>query len=283
MTSHSGDILVSTKPSGDVQSDGLAMSELLVDVRACQLCAPYLPLAPKPILQASSQARVLIIGQAPGLKTHHKGIPFDDISGDRLRDWLNVNREQFYNPRLFAIIPMGFCFPGHVQNHAGKKQGDKPPRPECSATWHQRLLTLMPHLELIVLLGQYAIDHYWPQQPMFNQEPAIQSRQALYQQPQQLGIHAANQGLGKSTRKVTSVTQACAQWSLHWPRMVVLPHPSPRNRFWLKQHPEFEAEMLPRLRERIASLLITSKVTEVHQSTVSQETLVSLKNTLQQD
>ncbi|MBP8118016.1 uracil-DNA glycosylase family protein [Shewanella oncorhynchi] len=221
------------------------MAKLLAKISACTLCQAHLPLAPKPILQASTQARILIAGQAPGVKTHHKGIPFDDASGERLRTWLNVTREQFYDPNLFAIIPMGFCFPGSIEKN-GKKQGDKPPRPECAATWHQALLALMPQIELIVILGQYAIDYHLPRESSeaVNLTSPITKHQTT----------GANVTVIPKLKPIT-VTQACAQWQQYWPKYLVLPHPSPRNNLWLKQHPEFERDMLPRLRMRIASLL----------------------------
>lgn len=221
------------------------MAKLLAKISACTLCQAHLPLAPKPILQASTQARILIAGQAPGVKTHHKGIPFDDASGERLRTWLNVTREQFYDPNLFAIIPMGFCFPGSIEKN-GKKQGDKPPRPECAATWHQALLALMPQIELIVILGQYAIDYHLPRESSeaVNLTSPITKHQTT----------GTNVTVIPKLKPIT-VTQACAQWQQYWPKYLVLPHPSPRNNLWLKQHPEFERDMLPRLRMRIASLL----------------------------
>ncbi|ABK48907.1 phage SPO1 DNA polymerase domain protein [Shewanella sp. ANA-3] len=216
------------------------LSELLKQIRACQLCQAELPLPAKPILQASSQARILIAGQAPGVKTHHKGIPFDDASGERLRAWLNVSREQFYDPALFAIVPMGFCFPGTIERN-GKKQGDKPPRPECAATWHAKLLALMPQIELVLVLGQYAIDYHLPRAQAIG---ALNSQAIAVSNPQ-------------ANKKIT-VTQAIEQWSLHWPRLMVMPHPSPRNNLWLKQHPEFEHEHLPTLQARIADLLAST-------------------------
>lgn len=221
------------------------MAKLLAKISACTLCQAHLPLAPKPILQASTQARILIAGQAPGVKTHHKGIPFDDASGERLRTWLNVTREQFYDPNLFAIIPMGFCFPGSIEKNV-KKQGDKPPRPECAATWHQALLALMPQIELIVILGQYAIDYHLPRESSkaVNLTSPITKHQTT----------GTNVTVIPKLKPIT-VTQACAQWQQYWPKYLVLPHPSPRNNLWLKQHPEFERDMLPRLRMRIASLL----------------------------
>lgn len=219
------------------------LSELLKQIRACQLCQAEWPLPAKPILQASSQARILIAGQAPGVKTHHKGIPFDDASGERLRAWLNVTREQFYDPALFAIVPMGFCFPGTIERN-GKKQGDKPPCPECAATWHAKLLALMPQIELVLVLGQYAIDYH------LSRAQAIATDGALYSQAIAVTTPQAN-------KKIT-VTQAIEQWVLYWPKLMVMPHPSPRNNLWLKQHPEFERELLPTLQARIADLLAST-------------------------
>ena len=128
------------------------MQTLLDKVRQCSLCQSELPLAPKPILQASSQSKVLIVGQAPGVKTHDKGIPFDDKSGERLRAWLGVNSAQFYNPDNFAILPMGFCYPGKG------KSGDLPPIPLCAQTWRKELLAELKQIKLTIILGKYAIN-----------------------------------------------------------------------------------------------------------------------------
>ncbi|QYJ77730.1 uracil-DNA glycosylase family protein [Shewanella acanthi] len=232
------------------------LQTLLIQIRSCSLCQKDLPLPAKPILQASSHAKILIAGQAPGVKTHHKGIPFDDASGERLRNWLNISREQFYDPKLFAIIPMGFCFPGSIERN-GKKQGDKPPRPECAATWHSQLLALMPNIELIIVLGQYAIDYHLS--PLSTDELVDEKRQYL--------THLANkQKLAKLTdakaldakilkRPKLTVTQTIAHWQDYWPNIIALPHPSPRNNLWLKQHPEFEVHILPMLKTRIHQLL----------------------------
>lgn len=127
-----------------------SFDQLLRQVRQCTLCSS-LPLGPNPILQASSRSRILIAGQAPGRIAHVKGHPFDDPSGDRLRNWLGVERDSFYNPEYFAIVPMGFCFPGTG------KGGDLPPRPECAPAWRQSLLNGMPDIQLTILLGQYAM------------------------------------------------------------------------------------------------------------------------------
>lgn len=131
--------------------------KLVKEARACTLCAPHLPLGPKPVFQIHPQAKILLVGQAPGTKAHAAGIPFKDHSGDRLRRWLGVTHEQFYNEKLFAILPMGFCYPGTGSG------GDFPPRPECAATWRKPLLALLPNIELTLLMGQYAIAWHLPQ------------------------------------------------------------------------------------------------------------------------
>lgn len=128
------------------------LSDLLQEVRACRLCAEMLPMEPRPVVQAAASARLLIVGQAPGLKVHETGIPFNDPSGDRLRDWLGMERDEFYDPARVAILPMGFCYPGRGQS------GDNPPRPECATAWRQRLLAELPAIELTLLVGRYAQD-----------------------------------------------------------------------------------------------------------------------------
>lgn len=125
---------------------------LLEEVRACRLCAEHLPLGPRPVVQADVSARLLIVGQAPGLKVHQTGIPFNDPSGDRLRDWLGMSRDEFYDPARVAILPMGFCYPGRGRS------GDNPPRPECAPAWRQKLLDRLPNIELTLLVGRYAQD-----------------------------------------------------------------------------------------------------------------------------
>lgn len=134
-----------------MQRNDRQLDELLANIRSCAICK-NLPLGPQPLLQASASARVLIVGQAPGSKTHAKGRPFDDASGKRLREWLGVTEAQFYDPRLFAIIPMGFCYPGTG------KGGDLPPRPECAPAWRKPLLKALPNIQLTLVLGQYALD-----------------------------------------------------------------------------------------------------------------------------
>ncbi|AJZ62047.1 uracil DNA glycosylase superfamily protein [Paraburkholderia fungorum] len=128
----------------------ISLNRLLLDIRACTVCAPVLPHAPRPIVVASADSRILIIGQAPGARVHASGIPWNDASGARLRTWLGVSDETFYDASKFALVPMGFCFPGRGTS------GDLPPRPECAAHWHQTLLAQLHEVRLTLLIGQYA-------------------------------------------------------------------------------------------------------------------------------
>lgn len=132
----------------------MTLPRLLNDIRACTHCAGDLPCAPRPVLQVHASARLRIIGQAPGRKVHETGIPWNDKSGDRLRQWLGLMPEQFYDARKVAIIPMGFCYPGKAQS------GDMPPRPECAPRWHTQLNAHLPDIRLTLLIGQYAQVHY---------------------------------------------------------------------------------------------------------------------------
>src|SRR5690349_20304808 len=131
-----------------------AFESLLAEIRACRLCrdrpagAP-LPHEPRPVLQPSRTARLLVASQAPGTRVHASGMPFTDASGDRLRDWMGVDSATFYDARRIAIVPMGFCFPGQ-----DAKGGDLPPRPECRRAWHERLFAMMPQIELVLAIGQ---------------------------------------------------------------------------------------------------------------------------------
>ena len=134
--------------------DTLPLGELLAAVRACRHCEASLPLGPNPVLRASATSRVLIVGQAPGTKVHATGIPWNDPSGERLRGWLDMDREQFYDESRIAIVPMGFCYPGRG------KSGDLPPPPACAPKWHAPLLAHMPQLALILLVGSYAQNYY---------------------------------------------------------------------------------------------------------------------------
>lgn len=133
----------------------ISLDKLLLEVRACRICAASLPLGPRPTVQMAATARLLIVGQAPGRKVHQRGVPWNDASGDRLRGWLNLAPDVFYDEARVAILPIGFCYPG-----AGDKGGDNPPRPECAPLWHERLTALLPELRLTLLVGQYAHRHY---------------------------------------------------------------------------------------------------------------------------
>ncbi|MFO1067214.1 MAG: uracil-DNA glycosylase family protein [Geminicoccaceae bacterium] len=133
-----------------------ALDRLLGEIRGCRRCEGTLPLGPRPVLRASPTATVLVIGQAPGTRVHATGIPWNDPSGDRLRAWLGLDRDTFYDERRIAIMPMGFCYPGTGRS------GDLPPRPECAPAWHPLLLPLLTALRLVLLVGSYAQERYLP-------------------------------------------------------------------------------------------------------------------------
>ena len=189
------------------------LPELIHAVRQCTLCEAHLPSPPRPIIQVHPNARILIAGQAPGSKVRASGIPFDDASGDRLREWMGVVKDTFYDERQIAILPMGFCYPGTSQS------GDLPPRKECAPQWRSQLLAHLPHIELCLVIGQYAMAWHLPES------------------------------------KARNVTEHVKHWQQHWPTVLPLPHPSPRNNIWLKQNPWFNDDVLPALKERIAQLL----------------------------
>ncbi|MBT4044206.1 MAG: uracil-DNA glycosylase family protein [Rhodospirillaceae bacterium] len=199
-----------------------ALEPLLSEISRCQLCAADLPLGPRPVLRAGAAARLLIIGQAPGTKVHASGIPWDDPSGDRLRDWLQIGADVFYDQNKVAIMPMGFCYPGRLP-----KGGDRPPRPECAPAWHADLLRHLPNIELCVLAGAYAQAYYLP------------DRRA-----------GGRAGPGKGT-----VTETVRAWRDHGPRFLPLPHPSWRTKSWQKRNPWFDEEVLPALRQRVREIL----------------------------
>ncbi|EHH1188777.1 uracil-DNA glycosylase family protein [Vibrio vulnificus] len=137
----------------------MPLEPLLTQIRACQVCASALPLGANPVVQAHSEAKILIIGQAPGTKVHHTSIPWNDASGNRLRAWLDIEKQTFYNPKQIAIMPMGFCYPGRGQS------GDLPPRKECAPLWHEALLKHLPNIELTLLIGRYAQNRYLSNKP----------------------------------------------------------------------------------------------------------------------
>ena len=193
---------------------GESFAELLARVRACSVCAPHLPHPPRPILRASPTAHLLIVGQAPGRRVHETGIPWNDPSGDQLRQWLGLTRETFYDESRIAIVPTGLCYPGTVNG------SDLPPRRECAPLWHPQLRAAMPNIRLTLLIGAYAQAYY----------------------------------LGQ--RRGRTLADTVAGWRDFIPEFVPLPHPSPRNRGWLKRNSWFEAEVLPMLRERVGTLLV---------------------------
>ena len=130
------------------------MEKLLSEIKQCTICAEHLSHGPNPVIQVSKNSKILVIGQAPGIRVHESGIPWNDPSGKRLREWLQVTDEAFYDVDNFGILPMGFCYPGKGTS------GDLPPRKECAPQWHQTLLDNMHHFELILLIGQYAQNYY---------------------------------------------------------------------------------------------------------------------------
>jgi len=131
-------------------------ASLFNEVRRCAICSEHLPLGPRPIFQLHPQARILIAGQAPGRKAHESGVPFSDASGDRLRQWLGLTHEVFYDAKQVALLGMGFCFPGTGN------AGDLPPRPECAAAWREKLLRQLKNLQLTLVIGQYALAYHLP-------------------------------------------------------------------------------------------------------------------------
>ncbi|WP_026380676.1 uracil-DNA glycosylase family protein [Afifella pfennigii] len=193
-------------------------------VRACRICVERpektpLPHPPNPILRISSTARLCIASQAAGTRAHATTTPFNDPSGERLRAWMGVSCEEFYDERRIAIVPMGFCFPGQDE-----KGGDLPPRRECAPAWREAVFAAMPQIELVLAVGQYAMAWH----------------------------------LGALRRPSLTETVADWRHILEAsgpPALLPLPHPSWRNNAWLKRHPFFEAELLPELRKRVRAIL----------------------------
>ncbi|WP_305983286.1 uracil-DNA glycosylase family protein [Roseivirga thermotolerans] len=188
------------------------MQDLLEQIRNCTLCAEHLPLGPRPVIRAHRSSRILVIGQAPGTRVHETGIPWNDPSGKNLRKWMGVTDEQFYDSGLFAIVPMGFCYPGKG------KSGDLPPRPECAAEWHERLLAKMPNIELTLLIGQYAQSYY------------LEGRKE-------------------------NLTETVRSFKEYLPKYFPLVHPSPRNGIWMRKNLWFEEEVLPVLQHRVQQIM----------------------------
>lgn len=188
------------------------MKNLLSEIQNCTLCKDFLPLHPFPVLRASKSAKIVIIGQAPGIRVHNSGIPWNDPSGIELRRWLNIDSDVFYDMSQIAIIPMGFCYPGTG------KSGDLPPRKECAPTWHEKLFNFMPNVELILLIGQYS-QKFYLEKPKKN------------------------------------LTETIKNFEDYLPKYFCLPHPSPRNRIWMKKNSWFEEDVIPVLRQKVETIL----------------------------
>jgi uracil-DNA glycosylase len=200
------------------------LDTLSSEVKACRICrdAPRygmpLPDEPNPVCVLSTTARIVICGQAPGIRVHNTGLPFNDPSGVRLRDWLGVDRETFYDPDKFAIVPMGFCFPGYDAHGS-----DLPPRRECRETWHDRVFHSMPQIELVLTIGQYAQAY-----------------------------HLGSRRRASMTETVLNWRDYFEPES--GPSILPLPHPSWRNSSWLKKNPWFAHDVLPLLQEKVRIL-----------------------------
>ncbi len=206
----------------------------MAEIAACRRCREgadksLLPHEPRPIFQLSAAARLLIASQAPGLRAHTSGVPFQDPSGERLRAWMGVDEPTFYDSNRIAIAPMGFCFPGYDASG-----GDLPPRRECRPLWHDRLFALLPQVETILAIGGHAHAYHFTR-------------------------------LGRAYARGDKVDATVRRWREFGegrPRLFPLPHPSWRNSAWLKRNPWFEAELLPDLRAEVARLVGPSPTRE---------------------
>lgn len=210
----------SSVPPASSEAEDLAA--LVAAAGACRICVEHprgrpLPHEPRPVLRASTTARLLIAGQAPGTRVHASGTPFTDPSGDRLRAWLGVTDDEFYDVGRIAIVPMGFCFPG-LDAHGG----DLPPRKECAPAWRPRLMAAMPRVELVLAIGAHA--QRW------------------------------HLGAAGAVSEVVADWRAILGRDAH-PAVLPMPHPSWRNSGWLKRNPWFEAELVPALRKRVRELI----------------------------
>ncbi|MEL6088786.1 uracil-DNA glycosylase family protein [Bartonella schoenbuchensis] len=196
-------------------------------IRSCRVCVecphyfPPLPHEPKPVVYLSKTASIAIAGQAPGLRVHETSIPFNDRSGDRLRDWLGVTSDEFYDRSLFAIVPMGFCFPGYDQN-----KSDLPPRRECQEIWHEKVFQAMPQIKLVLAIGNYAQKWHIAELK-----------------------HKTVSETVNDWKNILSIRQPRGY------NVMPLPHPSWRNTFWLQQHPWFNDELIVYLRHLVRKFL----------------------------
>ena len=203
------------------------LSDLHAEIRTCRICrdapffGPPMQHEPNPVCVPSATARICVCGQAPGTRVHKSGRPFTDPSGVRLRDWMGIGEDVFYDPARVSIVPMGFCFPGH-----DKHGGDLPPRRECRATWHDRVFAAMPQLELVIAVGRYAQAYHMAEEARPTLTETVLNWRAVHDAPRP----------GR-------------------PRILPLPHPSWRNNAWLKRNPWFEDDLLPVLRGEVASLI----------------------------
>jgi uracil-DNA glycosylase len=152
------------------------MRKLLEDIRSCTLCKAHLPVGPRPIVSLHPKSKILIIGQAPGMKVHASGVPWDDASGKELRRWLGVEPEIFYDENIFALMPMGFCYPGKGTS------GDMPPRPECAPQWHKKILSNLKQIELTILIGQYSQAYYLGDRAKDNLTETIRAYKTFFPQ-----------------------------------------------------------------------------------------------------
>ena len=211
-----------------------SLDDLLAQVRACRACEAHLPLGPRPVLQAGASARILVVGQAPGARVHASGIPWDDRSGVRLREWMGIDAGHFYDPARVAIVPMGFCYPGRGNS------GDLPPRRECAPLWQDRLLAQLPRIELTLLVGGYAQAHH------LRHAGHVSVTRTLHN----WRVHQTTSVLRPADSRLGAARRAHQASSV-----IPLPHPSPRNIAWFKANPWFEAELLPVLRKKVRGLI----------------------------
>ena len=191
----------------------LSLSRVSAEARACKLCAGTLPFAPRPVFLVGRRARLLIVGQAPGRRVHETGIPWNDPSGDVLREWLGLDRARFYDTSRIAIVPTGLCYPGTVEG------ADLPPCRECAPQWQPRFRAALPEVRLTLLVGSYAQAYY----------------------------------LKKGRKR--GVAETVRAFRDYLPEFFVLPHPSWRNKAWLKNNPWFAGEVIPALRRRVRSCI----------------------------